>query len=153
VLPSAGAIAWAVVDGADGLREAGRRVLCDAPRAVAMVGSRIAVACRDGLAVAGIGGDTPIERIPINGNPYDVVAGDLDGDGRTDLAAVDQANDSVVVTAGLAGDRWSRPIVHPVGGDPVALVAADLGGDGDLDLVVSAFETRTIDVLENLSSP
>ena len=32
---------------------------------------------------------------------------------------------------------------------PIAVVAADLGADGDLDLVVSAFGSRTIDVLEN----
>ncbi|MBI2896639.1 MAG: VCBS repeat-containing protein [Deltaproteobacteria bacterium] len=144
VIPSASEIAWAANDGRGRLTEAGRIEVCEAPRAAAMAGDRIAVACQGGLGL--VRGEA-VETIPIDGNLYDVVAGDFDADGSPDVAAVDMTNDAVLVF--LAGSGRASPIEVPVGLDPVALVASDLGGDGDVDLIVSAFATRTVDVLEN----
>ena len=146
VLTAVDEVAWATNDGRGHLSEAGRASVCTAPRAAAMADDGIAVACRDGLAL--VHGDV-VSRVPVEGNLYDLAAGDFDSDGRTDLAAVDLTHDSVLVFFARADGGWSPPTKHPVGGDPVALAAADLGGDDDLDLVVSAFATRTVDVLEN----
>jgi len=172
VRTSAGGIAWASNDGAGRLDEVARVSVCAAPRAAVVVAgagagsdtgdiagagsdtgetagaiSRIAVACDDGLALV-TGAD--VDRLPVDGNVYDVAAGDFDRDGRTDLAAADLTADAVAVLRGLDGGGWSRPSMNPVGADPIAIAAADLGGDLDLDLVVLAFGGRTIDLLENV---
>lgn len=152
VLPSLGAIAWASVDANGGLAERGRAAVCDSPRAAAVLGDHIAVACRDGLALVRVAETPEVERVPVAGNLYDLVASDVDGDGSADLAAVDVDGDAVLVFLARADGGLSAPTLHPVGIDPIALVAADLGGDGDVDLVVSAFGSRTIDVLENSSA-
>jgi hypothetical protein len=148
VLPETDEVAWAVNDGAGGLRPTGRAPVCRTPRAAAMLDERIAVACHGGLAL--VRPETrQVELVPYDGNVYDLVAGDFDRDGSTDLAAVDLAHDAVVLWRGRAEEGLGVPSLRPVGRDPVALVATDLGADGDLDLVVSAFATRTVDVLEN----
>lgn len=159
VLQQSDEIAWATNDGAGVLTPDGRADVCRAPRAVAMVSGRIAVACRDGLALVRVSRDAAsadeVTRVPYDGNAYDLAAGDFDGDGHDDLAAVDLDHDAVALWRGRADGDLDPPTLHPVGADPVALVAADLGGDGDLDLVVAAYATRTVDVLENatLRSP
>jgi len=150
VLPGTDEVAWSLNDGAGHLTPAGRVSVCRAPRAAAMLGDEIAVACAEGLARIDPTAPSPAALlVPFDGNAYDIATGDFDDDGRADLAVVDLAHDMVALWFGLPGRRLSAPVLHPVGTDPIALVAADLGADGDLDLIVSAFATRTIDVLEN----
>lgn len=152
ILQQSDEVAWALNDGAGALTPAGRAGVCRVPRAATLLDGRVAVACRDGLAlVRTVDGDVTL--VPYDGTAYDLVAGDFDGDGRDDLAAVDVTHDAVALFRGRDDGGLSAPTLRPVGDDPVALVAADLGADGDLDLVVSAFATRTVDVLENLLDP
>ena len=77
--------------------------------------------------------------------PVDVAAGDLDGDGRADLAVAsfgapaDAASARLWVLAGdpAAPGRFLAPVAHLVGERACAVALADLDGDGRLDAAVA----------------
>ncbi len=69
--------------------------------------------------------------------PKGLVAGDFDGDGDDDLAAIDQLTGEVIVMRSLGDGTFEAPVALWGAGPsaPVtALLAADLDGDGRADL-------------------
>jgi hypothetical protein len=75
--------------------------------------------------------------------PDGIVAGDFNGDGRTDLAVTNDYDNTVSVLLG-DGDGTFRPqVTHAVGSGPFAIAAGDFTGDGRLDL---AFTTDASNV-------
>jgi hypothetical protein len=89
--------------------------------------------------------------------PYVALAGDLDGDDRTDLVVADELGDKIFVfiNNGLAGlrppatyeigPRASFPIgVYPTGG-----ALADFNHDGALDVVTADYHGNAVSVLLN----
>ncbi|HZM00085.1 MAG TPA: VCBS repeat-containing protein, partial [Planctomycetota bacterium] len=66
----------------------------------------------------------------------DVVTGDLDGDGRLDVAATSRSASAVAVLLGLPGGGLAPPVFHPAGSLPAALAIADLDSDGVRDAAV-----------------
>lgn len=85
-------------------------------------------------------------RLTEGGQPRDVVAGDFDNDGRTDLAIANYQADTVTV---LFGPDFSRKSVIPVGSRPVAIAAGDFGNNGTLDLVVANYLDNNVYLLTN----
>lgn len=83
-------------------------------------------------------------------DPYDIEAGDLDGDGNTDLMLANLNGDKVVWFPGLGGTSFSAPVVIPT-----TLVGcrdlhpADLDGDGDTDLAINGVGDFRIAWLRN----
>jgi hypothetical protein len=75
-----------------------------------------------------------------------LVAADLNGDGKTDLAAI---HGVVSVLLGNGNGSFSAPADYPVGPEAVAMVAADLNGDGRTDLVACSFSPKSVSVLLN----
>lgn len=69
--------------------------------------------------------------------PLDVAAGDLDGDGRMDVAVAASGANSVLVFTQTATGTFNAPVAFAVGGDPQALTVADLDGNGLADLAVA----------------
>lgn len=68
-----------------------------------------------------------------------LTTGDIDGDGSTDVVALDVAADTMVVGMSTGGPAtYDFAAVPPVavGTDPSDVVLADLDGDGDLEAVV-----------------
>jgi hypothetical protein len=83
--------------------------------------------------------------------PTSVVIGDLDGDGRPDLALPDQNNPYLSVMLGTGGGNFSAAPVPPLrtGYMPYDVAIGDLNGDGKPDLVSANVTPNTVTVLLN----
>ncbi len=87
--------------------------------------------------------------------PVDLAIGDLDEDGRMDIAVANgnAATVSVFVnTSGIGSISFAPKLDLPVGTVPVSVAMGDLDGDGWPDLVVANGADSTISVIRNLSS-
>jgi hypothetical protein len=83
----------------------------------------------------------PVTNVPTGYRPYSVSAGDLDGDGKLDLAVANNAGSSVSVlkNVGAPGSlTFLNQLQFFAGPLPTAVVITDLDGDGRPDLVVSS---------------
>jgi hypothetical protein len=69
--------------------------------------------------------------------PVAEAVGDFNGDGKQDLAVVNEGSNTVTILLGN-GDGTFRPAVnYATGTGPVAVAVGDLNGDGHLDLAVA----------------
>ena len=66
---------------------------------------------------------------------YDVMSGDLNGDGRVDLVTTMPQADAVAVFLANTNGGFAPAVVYPAGDGAVEGVLADLNNDGRLDLV------------------
>jgi FG-GAP-like repeat len=81
--------------------------------------------------------------------PWDVAAGDLNGDGTPDLVVADYAADTVSVLLGNGDGSFQGPVDYPAGVEPHGLALGDLNGDGKPDVVVTDWGGKTVDELLN----
>ncbi len=72
------------------------------------------------------------------GQPFAVVAVDLNRDGRVDLAFTNPGVSRISIYLGRGDGTFEPPSHFATGGRPRGIVAADLNGDGVLDLAVAA---------------
>jgi len=75
--------------------------------------------------------------LQVGANPFGVAAGDLNGDGRPDLAVASLLSGRVFVLAGNGDGTFVAPQSYPVGDLPSFVAIGDLNGDGKMDLVVA----------------
>src|SRR5262249_49824374 len=82
-------------------------------------------------------------------NPRSVAVGDLDGDGKLDLAVASQFSNAASILLGNGDGTFQRSVDYGAGNSPVWLGLADFNGDGSLDLALAIFNDSTLNVLLN----
>jgi len=85
-------------------------------------------------------------------SPENVVAVDVNGDGKLDLVSADFGDDTltVLINDGSGGFTSSSTLgVGVAGSEPNSVAAADVNGDGKPDLISANFGTSTLSVLLN----
>lgn len=87
----------------------------------------------------------PIQRIATGTAPVDVVATDLDGDGRREIVTANAGSDTVSVSE-FGGATKS----FPAGPAPSALAIANVTGDARPDVIAANDTTSGVTVLTNL---
>ena len=90
---------------------------------------------------------------PVGDQPYDVVSGDVNGDGYADLVVVNDSLNSpngtvsVLLNKGDGSGTFLPAVNYTVGRLPYQVAIGDLNGDGIPDLAVTNFGPSTISIL------
>ena len=88
-------------------------------------------------------------------NPIGAAIGDIDGDGKPDLVAVNYSSNTVSVLRNMTSSgsiSFAANVDFPTGELPYGVAIGDIDGDGKPDLVVNA-HSMTASVFWNTSSP
>ncbi len=93
-----------------------------------------------------------LQEFPLEGNAVDLVAGDFNGDGVPDIAAlsVTAGGARICLLPGSGNGVFSIPICSAAAGSPSRMTAVDLNRDNRLDLILlRAFDSRVSAYLNN----
>jgi hypothetical protein len=86
--------------------------------------------------------------ITVGLNPYALVAGDFNGDGKLDLAVTISGGNTLAILLGNGDGTFSpAPTPPTTGSSPTSLAVGDFNGDGKLDLAVGGASDGTIWIL------
>jgi hypothetical protein len=94
-------------------------------------------------------GFAPAADFAAGDGPASVAIGDLNGDGKLDLATANMLANSVSVLLGEGGGLFGREREYAAGGDPRSIAIGDLNRDGSLDIVSVSADTDRVSVRLN----
>ncbi len=87
------------------------------------------------------------QDFPVGGGPVALAAGDLNGDGRTDLVAANGEDQTLDYLRGDGNGGFAAAVEIPEAFEPSAVAVADVTGDGRADLVWAAKQSGAVKVL------
>ncbi len=88
----------------------------------------------------------------VGSGPASVAIGDLNGDGKADLAVANGGSATVSVLLNEGSGRFGTAVTYGVGSGPNSVAIGDLNGDGKADLAVANSGDNTVSVLLNEGS-
>ena len=104
----------------------------------------------------GNGSFMPLSNFTTSGAPYGVAIGDLDGDGKPDVAVADVGADQVSIflnTSTSGTISFATRVDISLGTDaPNNVIIVDLDGDGKPDLATANGNTGNVSILRNTST-
>lgn len=80
-------------------------------------------------------------------DPFGVVSGDFNADGKPDLAVIDAQSNNVQILLGVGGGQFTLGSQTNTGMDPVQIVAGNFNSDSHQDLAVANAGDRTLTIL------
>ncbi|MEG4610072.1 DUF4347 domain-containing protein, partial [Microcoleus sp. F6_B6] len=106
---------------------------------------------------SGILGFSPQVTFPTGSNPDSVRIGDINGDGKPDLAVVNQTSDTTSIllnttATGGATPTFSPQVTFATGDFPNSVSIGDINGDGKPDLATANFLSDTTSILLNTTA-
>jgi hypothetical protein len=84
---------------------------------------------------------------PVGNYPVGIVAADFNGDGKIDLAVVNDTDRTVSILFGNGDGTFQSQTLVSVGTEPTSLGSGDFNGDGRVDLITSNVSAGTGTVL------
>ena len=128
--------------------------------AVANTGSNTVSVLRNTSTSGSITANSFLTRVdfPTGNTPYAVGVGDLDGDGKPDLAVPNyNANTvsilrSTAVTGRITASSFAAKVDFTTGSTPNSVAIGDYDGDGKPDLAIANYNSNSVSVLRNTSS-
>jgi uncharacterized repeat protein (TIGR01451 family) len=85
--------------------------------------------------------------------PTSVAIGDLNGDGRSDLAVANQSSDDVSILLGTGTGTFGAATNFAVGFFPGSVAISDFNGDGRSDLAVANYFSDNVSILLYATAP
>ncbi len=91
--------------------------------------------------------------------PYSVALGDLDGDGKLDIAIANESNNTVSVfrntsnIGNITASSFAGKVDFTTGDLPFSVAIADIDGDGKPDMVVANSDSANVSVFRNKCIP
>jgi hypothetical protein len=84
---------------------------------------------------------------PVGTSPVAQVTGDFNGDGKADLAVVNQGANTVSVLLGNGDGTFQPKTDYATGASPLGIAVGDVNGDGKADLVVANKGSNSLSIL------
>ena len=81
--------------------------------------------------------------------PNQLVARDVNNDGKIDLVSVSPGTDKISVLINNGNRAFATKVDYTTGAYANALAASDLDGDGDIDIVTANYSDNTISIFKN----
>jgi len=99
---------------------------------------------------------TPGNSYPTGSFPLDITSGDLDGDGKPDLAVANDSSNTVSLyrnTSSLGNISFAPGTELTTGIGPLAVAIVDLDVDGKPDMIIANSTSSNFSVFRNTSTP
>jgi len=85
--------------------------------------------------------------INVGGGPFDLAVGDLNRDGKNDIAVANADSNAVTLLFGTGRGFFGSPIDVPVAENPRGIALGDFNRDGIPDIIVTKYAGTTLEIL------